>query len=86
MKFVSFQKTNSKEILERIQNLIKERECRHIGIDISNLNIFDASKILLLSSAIHFTKYPDGKIKYKVKSKEIENLITGFSTKNLEIV
>lgn len=86
MKYISFKKNNSTEILERIETHIKEHDCREMGIDISFMNIFDASKILLLSSALHYSKYPEGKLKCKVQSKGIENLIGGLCTRNLEIV
>lgn len=86
MKFISFQKHNSTEILERVEKYIEESDCREMGLDISELNLFDASRVLLLSSALHYNKYPEGKLKCKVQSKGIENLIAGFSTKNLEIV
>ena len=86
MKFISFQKNNSTEILESVEKYIEKSECKEMGLVISELNIFDASRVLLLSSALHYNKYPEGKLKCKVKSKGIENLIAGFSTKNLEIV
>ncbi len=86
MKFMSFKKHNSAEILERIETYINESDCKEMGIDISCLNIFDASKILLVTSALHYSKYPEGKLKCKVQSEGIKNLIAGFSTRNLEIV
>lgn len=86
MKFISFDKNNSTEILERVGKYIEESDCREMGLDVSSLNIFDASRILLLTSAMHYNKYPEGKLKCKVQAKEITNLISGFSTKNLEIV
>lgn len=86
MRFISFYKESSEEILEHVEKYINKNECKEMGIDLSGLNVFDASKILLLSSALHYNKYPEGKLKCKVKSKGIENLITGLSTRNLEIV
>lgn len=86
MKFISFTKNNSTEILERVEKYIEESDCREMGLDVSSLNIFDASRILLLTSAMHYNKYPEGKLKCKVQAKEIINLISGYSTKNLEIV
>lgn len=86
MKFISFQKHNSTEILERVERYIEESDCPEMGLDISSLNIFDASRVMLVSSALHYSKYPEGKLRCKVQSKGIENLIGGFSTKNLEIL
>lgn len=86
MKFMSFKKHNSAEILERIETYINESDCGEMGIDISDLNMFDASRVMLLSSALHYSKYPEGKLTCKVQSEGIKNLIAGFSTRNLEIV
>lgn len=86
MKFISFQKNNSTEILERVEKYIEESNCREMGLDISSLNIFDASRVILVSSALHYSKYPDGKLKCKVHSQGIKNLISGFTTTNLEIL
>lgn len=86
MKFISFKKHNSTEILERVEQYIKESDCREMGLDLSTLNLFDASRILLLSSALHYSKYPEGKLTCKVHSEGIKSLIAGLSTRNLEII
>lgn len=86
MKFISFQKNNSTEILERVEKYIEESNCREMGLDISSLNIFDASRVILVSSALHYSKYPDGKLKCKVHTQGIKSLISELATTNLEII
>lgn len=86
MKFISFDKNNSAEILERVEKYIEESDCKEMGLDITSLNIFDASRVILVSSAMHYNKYPDGKLKCKVHTEGIKNLISGYTTANLEIV
>ena len=86
MKFISFDKNNSAEILERVEKYIEESDCKEMGLDITSLNIFDALRVILVSSAMHYNKYPDGKLKCKVHTEGIKNLISEFTTANLEIV
>lgn len=86
MKFINFAKHNSTEILEHIEKLIDDGSSREIGIDISGLNMFDASRVMLLSSALFYSRYPGRKLTCKVQSAGIKNLIAGLSAKNLEIV
>ena len=86
MKFISFDKNNSAEILQHVEKYIEESDCKEMGLDISSLNIFDASRVILVSSAMHYSKYPDGKLKCKVHTEGIKNLISGYTTANLEII
>ena len=78
--------TGSGSLAAKVKNYIKKYDCPVITIDLSALNIFEASKIILLSSAYHYSKYPDGKLKCHVASESIMSLIAGFQVKNLEIV
>ncbi len=85
-KYLTFDFSNSGKILERVKNYIKKYDCPEITLDLSALNVFEASKIMLLSSAYHYQKYPKGKLKCHVASENIMNLISGLPAGNLEIV
>ena len=78
--------TGSGSLAGRIKNYIKKYDCPVITLDLSALNVFEASKIMLLSSAYHYSKYPKGKLRCHVASDSIMNLIAGLPAKNLEIV
>ena len=82
----NFKFDNSANILEKFKRYVKTHDCPEVTLDLSSLNIFDAVKFVVLSSAYHYTKYPSGKLKYHVPSEEVKELISNFSTTNLELV
>ena len=71
-KYLSFNFSNSAKILERVKSYIKKYDCPEITLDLSSLNIFEASKVMVVSSVYH--------------SQNIINFIAGLPVKNLEIV
>lgn len=85
-KCLTFDFSNSEKVLNRVKNYIKKYDCPEITLDLTALNVFEASKIMLLSSAYHYQKYPKGKLKCHVASENIMDLIAGLAVKNLEIV
>lgn len=72
--------------LEDIKNYIKKCKGAEFSMDLSSLNIIDAAKILMISSAYYYGRFPEGKIKYRCMSDEIKYLIGGFAVNNLELV
>lgn len=62
------------EVVNYITSYIDSQYCEIVSIDISSMNILDACYVSTLCSTKHFTKYPNGKINWKVSSKEIEEL------------
>ncbi len=77
---------NFTNAIDEIKEYLSSGAQREISLDLSSLNIFDAAKILVLSSAYHYGKYPDGKIKCHCNSDTIKSLIADISTSNLELV
>ena len=55
-------------------------------MDLSDLNIFDTLKFMVLCSACHYKKYPEGKLKCYISSDDIKSFISTFTTGNLELV
>ena len=51
-----------------------------MDIDISFMNIIDACFVTTLCATKHFTKYPNGKIEWKVSSKKVQEF-----NKNLDL-
>ncbi len=74
-----FKFNNSEDEIKKFKKYIKMHDCRYVTIDLSALNIFDALKYALLSSAYHFQQYPSGKLSYQGTSMDIERLISDFS-------
>ncbi len=83
---LNFKFDSSKNIMEKFKRYVKTHDCPEVTLDLSSLNIFDAVKFAVLSSAYHYRKYPSGKLKYHVPSEEIRELISNFSATNLELV
>lgn len=56
-------------------------------IDLSKMNIFEAAKHIVIISSRQFSINPKTKIKYKVATPSIKNLLTDFSLSDMiEIV
>jgi len=72
--------------LEDVKQYIDEYDCPEISMDLSELNIIDATRILLVSSVYHYGKYPQGRIKYHYMSEEVSNLAQGIAVSNLELI
>ena len=51
-------------------------------IDISMLNLIDASKVATMASTYHFLRFSQGKINWVVNSKEIEKILKPLSLGN----
>ena len=54
-------------------------------IDLSNLNIFDATKEIIMTSTYFFSKNFAKKVKYKVSTPNIKNLLNEFPVINNSI-
>ncbi len=74
------------DITEEFKNFIKVSHSDEITLDLSALNIIESLKVLVLSSAYYFQKYPQGKIKCKTYSKNMDNVASGLITGNIEFI
>ena len=54
-------------------------------IDLLNLNIFDATKEIIMTSTYFFSKNSAKKVKYKVSTPNIKNLLNEFPVINNSI-
>ena len=73
------------EIIDFVKAYILSNNCAFLKLDISRLNLIDASKVVLLCSTFHYTKYQQGKIKFVVANEEIEKIIEPLLLKNTDI-
>lgn len=74
--------TNILEVVNSIKTYMTKNDCKNIDIDISKLNLIDASKLAILCSAYHFTKYPNGQIQWLVTNPELKKHIQPVVLKN----
>jgi len=74
------------QIVESVKKYIFEHECPKLSMDISHLNIIDASKVTLLCSTYHYAKYPHGEISWFINSAEVHNLIKPLTLGNIRLI
>lgn len=74
--------TNPVETVSYINSYIDSNSCENLNIDISFMNIIDACYVSTLCATKHFTKYPNGKINWKISSKLIKDFNKDFELGN----
>lgn len=75
-----------KKNLEDLNKYIDTNNCVDITVDISTLNILDASKVATLGSTIHYMKYPEGQINWIVNSKKIKEYTAPMNLGNSQFI
>lgn len=78
--------SNPLKAAEEIKKSIRKSHNFDLQIDLSGMNVFDAVKVMVLTSAYMYKKAPEDKLKFKFVSNEIKNIIANFSLNNLEMV
>lgn len=81
-----YRQNNCLKLVESIKNYIFENDCSQLSMDISHLNIIDASKVTILCSTYHYAKYPQGEITWKINSNEVKNIIKPLNLGNIKLV
>lgn len=77
---------NPSKILDNIKSTIRKSKSGNMTIDISMLNLIDASKVATMASTYHFLKFAEGSINWVVKSKEIEKIIKPLNLGNSKFI
>ncbi|MEI8128757.1 MAG: hypothetical protein WCG95_03975 [bacterium] len=73
-------------LVETIKNYIHEHDCPDLSMDISYLNIIDASRVTVLCSTYHWSKYPDGKISWLINSEDIKDIVKPLNLGNINLI
>lgn len=76
---------NTVNMVESIKKYINDNDCPNLSMDISRLNIIDASKVTILCSTYHWAKYPEGQINWKISSDEIKELVNPLNLGNIKL-
>ena len=63
---------NPAEAVDYINSHIEKNSCENMSIDLSLMNVIDACYVTTLCSTKHFSKYPNGKIDWKVSSESVK--------------
>lgn len=77
---------NTDKILEFIKKSIRKSKTSDMKIDISSLNLFDASKVATVASTYHYLKFNEGKIDWLVGSKEVEKMLRPLNLGNSNFI
>jgi len=77
---------NALSLVETIKKYILAHDCPSMSMDISHLNIIDASKVTILCSTYHYAKYPHGRVTWKINSSEVHNIIKPLNLGNIRLV
>ena len=72
--------------IDCFKNYINSQNCEDFALDLSDMNIFEGLKFVVLSSAYYSQKFPEDKLKCIVNSEDVTSLISSFDVKNLEFV
>lgn len=72
------------DAVEFINKYIDKHSCKNMSIDISFMNIIDASYVSTLCSTKHYIKYPDGKINWKISSELVKEFNSSLDLGNIE--
>lgn len=62
---------NPAEAVDYINSYIDSFSCENMSVDISFMNVLDACYVSTLCATKHFTKYPNGKIHWKISSETV---------------
>ncbi|MDR1326868.1 MAG: hypothetical protein LBJ74_00520, partial [Heliobacteriaceae bacterium] len=81
-----FKFDNTQKTINKFKQHIKNHNCPVVTLDFSGLDIFEAVKAIVLSSAYHYGRYPQGKVRCCVPSDDVRNLVSNFSVRNLEFI
>lgn len=77
---------NLGDIVESVKKFISKNDCPTMSMDISHLNILDASKVTILCSTYHWAKYPNGEIRWKINSDEVKEIIKPSNLGNIKLI
>ena len=64
---------NPTEVVEYVNSYIDAYSCENMSVDISFMNVLDAWYVSTLCATKHFSKYPKGKINWKISSEAVRD-------------
>lgn len=77
---------NAIVLVEKIKNYIEKNDCPKMSMDVTHLNMMDASKVTIICSTYHWAKYPDGEISWVINSPEIKELVKPLNLGNIRLI
>ena len=78
--------TNPQKAVEYISSYMDRYQCQNLSVDISFMNVLDACYVSTMCSTIHYIKYPEGKIRWKLSSDIIKEFNKSLELGNIEYI
>lgn len=78
--------SNMIDLVQEIKDYIYTNDCPKLSMDVSHLNIIDASKVTIICSTYHWAKYPNGEISWKINSPEIKEFVKPLNLGNIRLI
>lgn len=78
--------SNMIDLVQEIKDYIYKNDCPKLSMDVSHLNIIDASKVTIICSTYHWAKYPNGEISWKINSPEIKEFVKPLNLGNIRLI
>ena len=72
--------------LEKLNTYIQNSNSQYMTVDISSMNIIDASAVASLGSTMHYIKYPEGAISWIVNSTKVKEYTTSMNLGNSKFI
>ena len=74
------------ENLEKLNTYIQNSNSQYMTVDISSMNIIDASAVASSGSTMHYIKYPEGAISWIVNSTKVKEYTTSMNLGNSKFI
>ena len=74
------------ENLEKLNTYIQNSNSQYMTVDISSMNIIDASAVASIGSTMHYIKYPEGAISWIVNSTKVKEYTTSMNLGNSKFI
>lgn len=78
--------SNPIKVVNEFKKVIKKTELQNLQLDLSDMNLLDAVKVLVMISSFLYKKLPQEKLKYKFASQDIKSVLSVLSLNNLVMV
>ena len=77
--------TSTEDVVNSVREYIEEHDCPDLSMDISRLNLIEASKVTILCSTYHWAKYPQGHLNLLIGSNEVRELVKSLHLGNVSL-
>lgn len=77
---------NTFNLVNKFKQYINDNDCPDLSMDISHLNVLEASKVAILCSTFHWAKYPEGKLNCIINSEEVNDIVKPLDLGNIRLI